>query len=52
MAKSAMQRTLEAIGSTWKGDPGRQAQGLRFVKKAKKSDRKRKAEKASRKRNR
>ena len=50
--KSAVERTLDAIEGRWSNNNKRISQGIRFVKKAIKSDKRRKQEKASRKRNR
>jgi hypothetical protein len=49
---TAVQRTEAAIREQWQGDNGRINQARAFIKRAKKSDAKRKREKASRKRNR
>jgi hypothetical protein len=49
---SAVQRTEAAIHEKWQGDNGRINQARAFIKRAKKSDAKRKREKAARKRNR
>jgi hypothetical protein len=47
-----VQRTELAMRTTWAHMPGRVNQGRAFLKRAKKSDARRKVEKASRKRNR
>jgi hypothetical protein len=49
---TAVERTLAAMNGRWAGDNGRLNQARAFIKRAKRSDAKRRAEKASRKRNR
>ena len=50
--KTALERIESAIHTKFVGDSARINQAKQFIKKAKKSDKKRKIEKASRKRNR
>jgi hypothetical protein len=50
--KTAVARTLQAMATVWTDKPQRVTQGRQFIKKAKRSDAKRRMEKASRKRNR
>lgn len=50
--ETAVARTLAAIREQWQGNNGRINQARAFIKRAKKSDRRRRQEKASRKRNR
>jgi hypothetical protein len=50
--RRAVERSEAAIRTQWAEQPGRINQAMAFIKRAKKSDAKRKAEKASRKRNR
>lgn len=49
---TALERTEEAIKTKWAGDNARINQAKQFIKKAQKSDKKRKIEKQSRKKNR
>lgn len=49
---TAVQRTEAAIRDRWQGNNGRINQARAFIKRAKKSDHRRRQEKASRKRNR
>jgi hypothetical protein len=49
---TAVERTLAAIHNTWEGNNGRINQARAFVKRAKKSDARRRIEKATRKKNR
>lgn len=49
---TAVERTRQAMRDAWENDNGRKNQAARFIKKALKSDKKRKMEKVSRKRNR
>lgn len=49
---SAVERTKAAIREKWSGDKGRQNQAHAFIKRAKKSDARRRMEKATRKKNR
>jgi len=51
-AKTALERTESAIHTKWIGDSDRINQDRAFIKRAKKSDKRRKIEKKSRKRNR
>lgn len=50
--QSAVERTLAAMNTQWRGDNGRLNQARAFIKRAKKSDARRRMEKATRKRNR
>ncbi len=50
--KRALDRTFDKMSGDWKYNNHRLNQAVRFIKKAVKSDKKRKVEKASRKRNR
>jgi hypothetical protein len=49
---TAVERTEAAITTQWAGDKGRINQARAFIKRAKKSDARRRMEKATRKRNR
>lgn len=46
---TAVDRTADAILTHWRGDNGRINQGVAFIKRALKSDERRKREKAARK---
>lgn len=52
MIKNAVDRTIDKLAGDWSGNNYRLGKALQFIKKATKSDKKRKIEKASRKRNR
>jgi hypothetical protein len=49
---TAVQRTEQAIREQWQDQPGRINQARAFIKRAKKSDARRRQEKATRKKNR